>query len=57
MTKAELISALEWFKDDVELYIIVPHEAIPMHETLRIEQVRYQLNPPEVQVVATRDPL
>jgi uncharacterized protein (DUF1499 family) len=57
MTKAELISALEWFKDDVELYIVVPHETIAMHETLRIEKVQYQLNPSEVQIVATRDPV
>jgi hypothetical protein len=55
VTKAELISALEWFKDDAELHIVVPHEALEgLEEVLKLDSARYQLIPPQVQLVARR---
>lgn len=53
MTKAELISALEWFRDEAEIHLWIPHPDLEGIGELRcIEQVRYNLMPPRVEVVA-----
>ena len=52
MTKAELVSALEWFKDDAELHICVPHHVLNLQQILPLESVRMNLVPLRVELVA-----
>lgn len=53
MTKAELISALEWFKDDVELHIAIPHPVLDsLNEIRSLREVRYRLQPSRVELIA-----
>jgi len=60
MTKAELMSALEWAKDDAEVRIEVPHPVLTsLVEFLRIEECTYRVNGPGrgFLIVAKRDAL
>lgn len=53
VTKAELISALEWFKDDAELHIVIPHPAlVAVIEVYTLQDVRYRLQPSRIELVA-----
>lgn len=53
MTKAELISALEWFKDDAELHIVVPHPVIEtLMEVYPVSHCRMRLMPSRFEIVA-----
>lgn len=53
MTKAELVSSLEWFRDDAEIHLYVPHEALDgIGQVLPIKEVRYNLMPGRVDIVA-----
>lgn len=53
MTKAELLSALEWIKDDAELHITVPHPTLDnLMEVFGVAEVRYRLQPARVEIVA-----
>lgn len=48
MTKKELISALEWFKDDSEVFVRVYHPAVTgVYELVRIAEAAYSLPPYE----------
>lgn len=47
MTKTELMSALEWAKDDAEIRIEIPHPALSgMAEVLSIDECVYRVNGP-----------
>lgn len=48
MNKAQLISALEWFKDDTEIFIRAYHPVLTgIYELYRISEVQYNLPPYE----------
>lgn len=53
MTKVELMTALEWFKDDAELHIVVPHPVLEsLMEVRPLQECRYRLQPYRVELVA-----
>lgn len=53
MTKAELLTALEWFKDDAELHIAVHHPALDsLMEVYPLKECRYRIVPYRIELVA-----
>lgn len=53
MTKEELISALEWFRNDAEIHVCVEHPALTgIAEIFTLTECRYRLQPARLELVA-----